>query len=119
MDDFIPVAAPGGRAPHAWLSDGTSLFDHFGHGITLLSIGGSATAEVAFVTAAATRAIPLKILKLVTPELASLYPHKLTLIRPDQVIVWHGNPPISDAGEILDVATGRASLGAQYVAAVS
>src|SRR5262249_16267051 len=33
---YVPSATPGGRAPHAWLSDRSSLFDHFGSGFTLL-----------------------------------------------------------------------------------
>ena len=69
VDDFVPVTAPGGRAPHAWLSDGTSLFDHFGGGMTLLSIGGPDMAEATFENAAATRAVPLKILRLDDPGL--------------------------------------------------
>ena len=37
---YVPSAKPGGRAPHAWLEDGTSLFDHFGFDWTLLNLGG-------------------------------------------------------------------------------
>lgn len=119
VDDFIPIAAPGGRAPHAWLSDGTSLFDHFGHGMTLLSIGGGDGVDPAFEEAAVARGIPLKVVQLGDPELADLYPHQLTLVRPDQVIVWHGDRPTANAGEVLDVATGRVSLGAHYATAIS
>ena len=35
--DYVPSAHPGCRAPHAWLADGSSLFDHFGWGFTLLA----------------------------------------------------------------------------------
>ncbi len=30
--DYVPTAAPGIRAPHMWLPDGSSLYDHFGSG---------------------------------------------------------------------------------------
>ena len=33
---YRPSACPGGRAPHAWLSDGRSLYDAFGFEFTLL-----------------------------------------------------------------------------------
>ena len=36
FEEYNPSASPGNRAPHAWLADGSSLFDHFGLGFTLL-----------------------------------------------------------------------------------
>ena len=34
---YTPSSVPGGRAPHLWLADGSSLFDQLGPGFTLLS----------------------------------------------------------------------------------
>ena len=36
-----PSAYPGCLAPHAWLADGSSLYDHFGVGLTLLVLGAT------------------------------------------------------------------------------
>ena len=33
---YTPVAEPGARLPHAWLPDGTSLYDRLGRGFTLV-----------------------------------------------------------------------------------
>ena len=33
---YVPSAHPGCLAPHLWLNDGSSLYDHFGEGFTLL-----------------------------------------------------------------------------------
>ncbi|MEZ5722927.1 MAG: hypothetical protein R3D59_16010 [Paracoccaceae bacterium] len=33
---YVPSGKPGGRAPHAWLGTGASLFDAFGFDWTLL-----------------------------------------------------------------------------------
>ena len=33
---YTPTAEPGARLPHWWLPDGSSLYDHLGHGFTLL-----------------------------------------------------------------------------------
>ena len=38
---YVPSAHPGCLAPHAWLADGSSLYDHFGIGLTLLATNGS------------------------------------------------------------------------------
>ena len=49
------------------------------------------------------RALPLKILRLETPD--GLYRCKLTLVRPDQHIAWHGNA-LADAAAIIDRVRG-------------
>ena len=33
---YMPSAHPGCLAPHLWLADGSSLYDHFGDGFTVL-----------------------------------------------------------------------------------
>ncbi|MGC2779916.1 MAG: FAD-dependent oxidoreductase, partial [Bradyrhizobium sp.] len=38
---YVPSACPGGRAPHAWLEQGVSLYDRFGFEWTLLRFEGS------------------------------------------------------------------------------
>ena len=42
--NFQPSAHPGCLAPHAWLDDGTSLYDHFGLGYSLLLLDDSGAA---------------------------------------------------------------------------
>ena len=37
---YVPSAHPGCLAPHLWLADGSSLYDHFGPGFTLLVTDG-------------------------------------------------------------------------------
>ena len=45
--DYHPSAAPGCLAPHQWLEDGSSLYDHFGQGFTLLVLDAAARDEAA------------------------------------------------------------------------
>ena len=52
---YVPSAHPGCLAPHLWLSDGSSLYDHFGEGFTLLVTDGDLQATDEFVAAAAER----------------------------------------------------------------
>ncbi|TXL67084.1 FAD-dependent monooxygenase [Zeimonas arvi] len=91
-DLYQPTSIPGGRAPHAWLPDGGSLFDRLGFGFTLLELApdepvGDAppVQDIAGLThlrivAAEARAAGLR----------DLYPRRFTLIRPDQVVAWRG-----------------------------
>lgn len=104
--EYVPSAAPGSLAPHAWLDDGGSLYDRFGQGFTLLVLddldGGDI--EVARSEAERTRT-PLKIVSLSDPRLLSLYEASRVLVRPDQCIAWRGNV-WPDAG-LLSFASGR------------
>ncbi|MGI9424075.1 MAG: FAD-dependent monooxygenase, partial [Hyphomicrobiaceae bacterium] len=103
---YAPSAKPGGRPPHAWLSDGTSLFDHFGFGWTLLNLGGADDTAAAMESEAQRRQLPFKRLDLYdNSELLDLYEVRLALIRPDQVIAWRGNSV--DANVLFDVVTGH------------
>jgi hypothetical protein len=95
--NYVPSAHPGCIAPHAWLEDGSSLYDHFGRDFTLLVTDDSSV-----------RNVPAKILK--RPELRDLYQARYTLIRPDQHVAWRGDA--WDA-QVLDVVTGRKEIAWQ------
>jgi 2-polyprenyl-6-methoxyphenol hydroxylase-like FAD-dependent oxidoreductase len=103
VETFTPRCRPGLRAPHVWLAPGVSLYDRFGPGFALLGadVGG------AFARAAADRRIPLRVLALDDAEVAALYDGRAALIRPDQVVAWHGDAAAADAGAVLGVATGH------------
>lgn len=94
---YVPSACPGGRAPHAWLEDGVSLYDLFGFEWTLLRFGETASAHAAVTDAVRTLGIDVKLVTL--PEsLRDLYGADLALIRPDQIVAWRGSA--SQAGTI-------------------
>ena len=107
--NYVPSALPGCRAPHAWLHDGSSLFDHFGQGLTLLSQPSAASACLhAAQRDAKALCIPLTTLASDNPAVTVLYPRKLTLIRPDQHIAWAGDTwPERDDFDVLAMATGQ------------
>ncbi|MES2510200.1 MAG: FAD-dependent monooxygenase [Pseudomonadota bacterium] len=110
--NYIPSSAPGGRAPHAWLHDGSSLFDHFGSGFTLLVLPGASQACILSAQREAiAKRVPLKVVELDNPALPGLYKKTLTLIRPDQHIAWIGNtwPQVAEL-DVLSMATGNCNL---------
>ncbi|MEW9555579.1 FAD-dependent monooxygenase [Nonomuraea sp. NPDC050783] len=106
---YVPVARPGHRAPHVWLSNGSpggapgdgrvSTLDLLGPGFTLLSPAGSGWAE-AGTRAAAMTGVPLTAVEIAgddTPGIPSsptwakeygLGPQGAVLVRPDGHVGW-------------------------------
>jgi 2-polyprenyl-6-methoxyphenol hydroxylase-like FAD-dependent oxidoreductase len=109
-NDYIPSASPGGRAPHLWLGDETSLFDLFGFEFTLLRLGPRPPGAEPFVAAAETLGIPLKVVDVRSEEARVLYEADLALIRPDQIVAWRGNDP-AGAASVLRCVAGRMHAG--------
>jgi hypothetical protein len=105
---YEPSAHPGCVAPHLWCADGSSLYDHFGRGFTLLATdsSGEREAEPLF-EAARRRGVPLTLLAPRESGLADLYQARFALIRPDQHVAWRGESLPDDLGGLLDVVCGR------------
>jgi hypothetical protein len=110
---YTPSAHPGCLAPHLWLADGSSLYDHFGAGFTLLVADGDRRAADVFVSAAAKRNVPLVVVSLADDRLPALYEARLALIRPDQHVAWRGNEAPADIAQLFDRVTGTASHSGQ------
>ena len=90
--NYVPSSRAGCLAPHAWLNDGTSLYDHFGAGLTLLVSDVDTNDQAQELLASATNeGIPLKILRPSESGIGNLYPHRFTIIRPDQHVAWRGD----------------------------
>jgi len=101
-DSYTPRDRPGARTPHFWLAQRRAAYDEFGKGFTLIDFGTAEDAS-ALQAAAQARGMPLKILRLDAAD--GLYRRKLTLIRPDQHIAWHGDA-VADAAAIIDRVRG-------------
>ena len=102
--NFEPSAFPGCLAPHAWLPDGSSLYDHFGRGYTLLVLDEAASAD-ALVAAAKRAGVPLTVLNFRDQKLRELYGVPLALIRPDQYVAWRG-ARAADPDHIIAIVRG-------------
>jgi 2-polyprenyl-6-methoxyphenol hydroxylase-like FAD-dependent oxidoreductase len=103
---YTPSACPGGRAPHLFMPDRSSLFDHFGRGFTLLRLHGNHDAG-AFSTAAKARKIPFTTFDIPLAEGRELYECDLALIRPDHHVAWRGNTVPDDCDALLARVTGH------------
>jgi 2-polyprenyl-6-methoxyphenol hydroxylase-like FAD-dependent oxidoreductase len=109
---YTPSAHPGCLAPHLWLSDGSSLYDHFGDGFTLLVAGDDSKAAGAFLAAAAKRSVPVKVLALSDKRLRSHYEAGFALIRPDQHVAWRGDSFPADCDGLIARITGAQPITA-------
>jgi 2-polyprenyl-6-methoxyphenol hydroxylase-like FAD-dependent oxidoreductase len=103
---YTPSSHAGARLPHAWLPDGTSIYDLLGDGFTLLRLATAADAGP-FLDAATRAGVPVRLLDLVhLPRLRARYGVDLLLVRPDQHVAWRGSGD-ADVDAVLDVVTGR------------
>lgn len=98
---YTPSAHPGCLAPHLWLADGTSLYDHFGQNFTLLVTEGGAGAGDALGAAAAARGLPLTVIAPGDGRLRARYEARLALVRPDQHVAWRGDALPADLDDLL------------------
>ncbi|OHV30870.1 hypothetical protein BCD49_32845 [Pseudofrankia sp. EUN1h] len=94
--DYQPTAAPGCRAPHLWLADGTSTIDLFDQRFVLLTAEPGHAWRAA--AAHATRA-PVDSHVIPEPNWPGLYgvaPDGAVLVRPDGHVAWRSRTSSTD-----------------------
>jgi 2-polyprenyl-6-methoxyphenol hydroxylase-like FAD-dependent oxidoreductase len=106
--DYAPSSVPGCRAPHMWLEDDSSIYDHFGSGFSLLKLDPDVDTNPLEASAARAK-LPLHIWHLNNAEARSLYERKLVLIRPDQHVAWRGDVLPDNCDTLVDIVRGAAA----------
>ena len=114
---YVPSAHPGCLAPHLWLADGSSLYDHFGEGFTLLVTAGDPADTGPLAAAATARGLPLRVLTPGDARLRARYAARFALIRPDQHVAWRGDALPADADALLAHITAGAPANTATVEA--
>lgn len=104
---YIPSTKPGARAPHAWLAEGHSTLDLFGHGFTLLRLSGAPDTALLEATAQECQ-LPLQVIALNQPEILELYQRRLVLVRPDGHVAWRSDEMPAHPKTLLDRVRGVA-----------
>ena len=107
---YTPSAHPGCLAPHLWLADGSSLYDRFGPGFTLLVTEGDAGDASRLLEAALAIGVPLICIALGDHRLRRRYEARFALIRPDQHVAWRGDVLPADCNSLLCHVTGAADV---------
>ncbi|TMH81619.1 MAG: 2-polyprenyl-6-methoxyphenol hydroxylase [Betaproteobacteria bacterium] len=104
---YEPSTWPGARLPHVWLADGTPMQDHIPYeGYTLLRLGRTNADTSALEKALRASGAPLAVLDIPDDAPRQVYGHDLLLLRPDLHVVWRGNRPPEDPGNVAAIATG-------------
>ena len=105
---YRPTAFPGCLAPHLWLKGGSSLYDLFGPGFTLLATGDESDGDLerAQKRAKACR-LPLTVIQPKDSRLPRRYLARYALIRPDQHVAWRGDRLPDDLDALFECVTGR------------
>lgn len=106
---YFPSTRPGGRAPHAQLSDGRSTLDLFGRGFVLLVCDDSADGKT-FIREAERLGIPASQHRLTESDVRKAYEMPLVLVRPDGHVCWRGTSIPENLSDIWKTVTGRAAL---------
>jgi 2-polyprenyl-6-methoxyphenol hydroxylase-like FAD-dependent oxidoreductase len=107
MDTYAASTVPGCRTPHFCLEDGRSLYDAMGPEFTLLRFN-SAVDVAPLEAAASKRGLPLKVLDIDRPRIATVYDGRLILSRPDQHVAWRGCNLPGDPAALIDRVRGAA-----------
>jgi 4-hydroxyisophthalate hydroxylase len=89
------------------LSSGKNVFEELGPGFALLAFGASDTDVGAFTDAARALNMPLKVIRDTQAGGREAYEAKLTLVRPDQYVIWASNSGPGNANTLLAKALGR------------
>jgi 2-polyprenyl-6-methoxyphenol hydroxylase-like FAD-dependent oxidoreductase len=108
--DYQQTAAPGCRAPHLWLADGTSTIDLFDqHFVLLTAEPGHAWRDAA----ARCPGVPVDSHVMTEPRWPGLYgvaPGGAVLVRPDGHVAWRSRTtstnPVADIQTALTTSTG-------------
>jgi hypothetical protein len=93
------------------MKDGSSLFDHFGKGFTLISLDDEINGET-LAAAAKERGIPFQVVTTSGSDreaLVELYQARAALVRSDHHVAWRGHQLPSDIENLLYVLTGYMS----------
>ncbi len=107
--EYVPTTWPGARLPHVWLDDGTAMQDRigYGHGYTLLLLGGTHADASPLARSFATIGAPLQVLEIPDTAPRDIYGYDLLLLRPDMHVAWRGNAMHPDPRKLAAMATGH------------
>src|SRR5262245_40456919 len=106
---YVPTTWPGARLLHVWFSDGSAMQDRigYGHGYTLLRLGGTNADTSALQRAFAAIGAPLQILDIADERPRDVYGYDLFLLRPDMHVVWRRNDAPAEPAKLAALATGH------------
>ncbi len=106
---YVATTWPGARLPHVWLNDRSAMQDRigYGHGYTLLRLGGTKADASALQRAFAVIGAPLQVLDIADERPRDVYGYDLLLLRPDMHVVWRDNDAPAEPAKLAALAAGH------------
>src|SRR6266545_1066166 len=108
--DYQQTAAPGCRAPHLWLADGTSTIDLFDRQFALLTAAPGHAWRDAAARCTGARVGSHVVTEPSWPDLYGVSPDGAVLVRPDGHVAWRSTTasadPVADFHNALTTSTG-------------
>ncbi|MGB6536341.1 MAG: FAD-dependent monooxygenase [Xanthobacteraceae bacterium] len=104
-------AVAGHHLPPQRLTSGRSVFEELGPYFTLLAFDTEDRTVMAFVAAAKTLRVPLKVVRDTYRDGREAYAARLILVRPDRYVAWTADVPPNDVGAIIGRVAGCALPG--------
>jgi 4-hydroxyisophthalate hydroxylase len=101
------AARPGHHLTPQPLASGSNVFEELGADFTLLAFGEQDEAGSAFAAAARACNVPLKVIRDSYAQGRDAYGAQLTLVRPDQYVVWTGDRTPPNVNALLAKVAGR------------
>jgi 2-polyprenyl-6-methoxyphenol hydroxylase-like FAD-dependent oxidoreductase len=103
--EWKQTSYPGCRSPHAWLEEGKSTLDLFGHGFVLICFQGQEDVEK-LEKVFQQKKVPLTIQKISERSSIELYEKAYVLVRPDGHVAWRGDRLPEDLDGLVDRVRG-------------
>ncbi|HWM67841.1 MAG TPA: hypothetical protein VNO35_14730 [Steroidobacteraceae bacterium] len=88
------------------MKDGRSTLGLFGRGFVLLVLGNDPAAASELEIAAERARVPLRVIALDEPHIASLYERRFVLVRPDGQVAWRGDALPENYAWLVDTIRG-------------
>jgi 2-polyprenyl-6-methoxyphenol hydroxylase-like FAD-dependent oxidoreductase len=104
-----PAAQAGYHLMPLELSNGANIFEKLGAGYTLLALDADATEVQSINAAAASKGVPLEVVRDSFADRRRDYAARLVLVRPDQYVVWAGDTLPENPVALLQRVTGNLS----------
>ncbi|MBS1697759.1 MAG: FAD-dependent monooxygenase [Actinobacteria bacterium] len=105
MGHATASTVPGCRAPHLWLADGSSLYDHLGQGYSVIALA-EPTALAGLRSAASGAGVPLQVIDARGAAGAEAYDTEYVIVREDQQIAWRGATAPEDPAALVRLLRG-------------
>ena len=109
-NEYIPSSNPGGRLPHVWLDEATSLFDELNFEWTVVCTERRSAEAERLAAEGRAAGLSVEVVVVAAQQWSELTGDRLLVVRPDQMIAWRGMAAVNP-NEIWERVAGAKGAG--------